>query len=149
MAVEKIISGGQTGADRGGLIAGGTLGIETGGTAPPGFITEKGSDPSLRLYGLVEGKPDPKTYPKRTRRNVKDSDGTLLMGNAESPGSRLTLGCCVDLEKPWIMNPIPSELSRWLIANSIKILNVAGNRESKTPGIQSRTVDLLCEALGG
>ena len=46
--IKKIISGGQTGADRGGLLAGRHLGIETGGTAPPDFITEVGVDDSLR-----------------------------------------------------------------------------------------------------
>ncbi len=42
MMVRKIISGGQTGADRGGLLAGEALKIETGGTAPPIFMTELG-----------------------------------------------------------------------------------------------------------
>lgn len=54
--VEKIISGGQTGADRGGLEAARTLGIPTGGTAPRGYLTETGPDESLREFGLTESK---------------------------------------------------------------------------------------------
>jgi len=131
--VRKIISGGQTRADRGGLLAGELLGIETGGTAPPGFMTEIGPDLSLKKLGLVEGEPDPKIFPKRTRKNVEDSDGTLLMGNIDSPGSKLTLRYCNELDKPRIINPTPSGLRWWLTAYKIEILNVAGNRESKNP----------------
>lgn len=148
--VKKIISGGQTGADRGGLIAGRDLGLETGGTAPPNFMTELGTCLELRdTFGLVEGEYDPKTYPKRTRRNIEDSNGTLLMGTIHSPGSRLTLRHCQGLEKPWIINPTPSDLKKWLETYSIEVLNVAGNRESKNPGIEKTTVSLLCSALGG
>ena len=58
----KIISGGQTGADTGGLLAGKRLGIKTGGTAPPRFMTDAGTNYALHLsFGLVEGEPDPRT----------------------------------------------------------------------------------------
>jgi len=42
IGLEMVISGGQTGADRGGLIAAKELGIPTGGTAPLGYKTEAG-----------------------------------------------------------------------------------------------------------
>ena len=45
--LQKIISGGQTGADRGGLEAAEALGIETGGTVPLGFWTTDGKCPEL------------------------------------------------------------------------------------------------------
>ncbi len=150
MTVKKIISGGQTGADRGGLLAGNFLKIETGGTAPPNFTTERGPDLTLRdTFGLVEGDYDPKMYPKRTRKNVKDSGGTLLMGDVDSPGSKLTLRYCNELDKPCIINPTPSGLKLWLDKHKIEVLNVAGNRESKNPGIQKETFDLLYSVLGG
>ena len=139
--IEKIISGGQTGADQGGLEAGKELGIVTGGTAPYNYMTETGSNFRLKaIYGLIEGEYDPKTYPKRTRKNVRDSDGTLLVGDISSPGSRLTYKCCEDLGKPLIMNPgITYVFLRWIKDYNIKVLNVAGNRESKQPGIQAMT----------
>ena len=148
MKVRKIVVGGQAGADRGGLIAGQLLKLETGGTAPPNFMTELGTCLELRdTYGLVEGGYDRRVYPKRTRRNIEDSDGTLLMGNTSSPGSRLTLRLCQELGKPRIENPTPSELKAWLDTNDVEVLNVAGNRESRTPGIEKVTTSLLCSVL--
>ena len=145
MKLQKIISGGQTGADRGGLLVGKILGIPTGGTAPQGWITEQGPYPALgHTYGLVEGPPG---YPERTRLNVVDSDGTLIVGNIHSPGSQMTLSTCIAEGKPHIVNPVAPLLVAWLTAHDIKILNVAGNRESKNPGIREQVILLLQEAL--
>ena len=144
----KIISGGQTGADQGGLAAGKALGLETGGTAPYSFWTEDGSQVSLlKNYGLKEGEPDARIYPKRTKRNVLDSDGTVLFGNPDSPGSKLTIRYCKDCSKPYIENPSPTRLRDWIKENNINILNVAGNRESTNPGIFLFTKNILLEAL--
>ena len=145
--IKKIISGGQTGADKGGLLAGKALGIETGGTAPPHYQTEAGPDLSLRDLNLIEGEYDSRIYPKRTRRNVRDSDGTLLMGDTNTPGTRLTLRLCKELSKPYIINPTSSDLKWWLTVNNIEILNVAGNRESRHPGITKETYQLLYSTL--
>jgi hypothetical protein len=147
-SVERIISGGQTGADRGGLEAGRELGIKTGGTAPPRFMTQKGTDYALRdVFGLTEGEADPQVYPKRTRKNVDDSDGTVWFGNPNSPGGKQTLGHAKQVGKPVLINPDANELRAWLSANKIRVLNVAGNREEKTPGIHKLTQDTLREAL--
>ena len=80
--------------------------------------------------------------------NVRNSDGTLLMGNRSSPGSRLTLRFCRELDKPYIVNPTPSQLKIWIDNQGIETLNVAGNRESKYPGIQKETFQLLYSTLG-
>ncbi len=78
MTLRKIISGGQTGADMGGLLAAKELGLETGGTAPGGYKTEKGRNLDLRdIYGLTQFG----TYPQRTRINVRDSDATVIFGD--------------------------------------------------------------------
>jgi hypothetical protein len=144
----KIISGGQTGADQGGLEAGKILGIVTGGTAPPGFITEDGPQPLLlKRYGLMEGVPDPRTYPKRTIKNVADSDGTVWFGNSGSPGGRLTLGTCRSLGKPVLINPTSEVLSKWVEEFKISVLNVAGNRERTNPGITDWTIKTIVEAF--
>jgi len=145
--IRKIISGGQTGADRGGLIAGKILGIETGGTAPKGWMTEDGPCPHLgHFYGLKEGPPG---YPARTRLNVADSDATLLMGNVSSPGSRLTSAICTELGKQCLINPTVAALAEWLDAHDIEILNVAGNRASKNPTIEQVTFHLLRDTILG
>ena len=148
MPVTKIISGGQTGADQGGLEAGLMLSIETGGTAPPRFMTEDGPRRELleKCYRLREGQPDPTTYRKRTIKNVQDSDGTVWFGREASPGGRLTLGTCGKLGRPFITNPSVMELRWWIEANKIAVLNVAGNRESKNVGIQQRTREVVYNA---
>ena len=148
LQLTKIISGGQTGADQGGLLAGKELeGIETGGTAPNGFRTELGSSINLLrdYFGLRES--DRIDYSSRTRDNVRDSDGTAVFGDANSVGTTLTVQTCIYTSKPYIINPDERELLNWAIEHEIKILNVAGNRESKNPGIQERVRATLVEAF--
>lgn len=147
MPVIKIISGGQDGADRGGLDAAIELGLLTGGMAPRGYRTDKGPDPTLKQYGLTEH--SSYAYPPRTKWNVVTSDGTLIMGNTTSPGSALTIRTAVELGKYCIMNPSIEAFRVWVAKNNIKVLNVAGNRESTNPGIHDRVVDFLVEALSG
>jgi hypothetical protein len=149
LPVVKIISGGQTGADQAGLMAGQKLGIETGGTAPPGFRTATGQQKQLlESYGLVEGEQDPKIYVKRTIKNAQDADGTVWFGNQSSPGGRLTLGAQAQEGKPRpLINPTPEQLASWIQANNIKVLNVAGNREHTNIGITNKTIQTITEAL--
>jgi hypothetical protein len=122
--IKKIISGGQTGADQAGLLAGKDLKIKTGGTAPRGWITDDGPYPKLKLLGLEEGPEDPRVYPKRTILNVQNSDGTVWFGRSTSPGGRLTLGTCRRMGKPYIENPTPAALRKWAIENGIEVLNL-------------------------
>jgi len=153
----KIISGGQTGADQGGLEAGRELGLETGGTAPHRFMTENGTALKLRdVYGLSEGKYDPKIYPERTEMNVLSSDGTVVFGDFYSPGTRLTVKYCCEAIKPlyWICREDNSVIEKqdflnWLDNYNVEVLNVAGNRESKNPGIQEYVRAFLVQVLRG
>lgn len=132
--VKKIISGGQTGADQGGLAAARELGIETGGTAPLGWKTEDGPEPALAGYGLVESKEA--NYSARTVMNVKDSDGTVIFSTSlGSTGTKLTIHWTEQLKRPYILNPTPEQLREWADENNIQTLNVAGNRASKDPKI--------------
>lgn len=151
LALRKIISGGQTGADEAGLWAGRALGLETGGTAPQGWRIQmydgsEGSNSALSDYGLVEH--ESREYPPRTRQNVQDADGTLWVGYAESSGGALTIATAKDLGKCIIVNPTAAELRKWAIANQIGVLNVAGNRFSPyNPVIRQITYSLLISAF--
>lgn len=148
MVVKKIISGGQSGADQGGLAAGKQLGLETGGTAPKNWITEFGTRPILlKGYGLVEDTVP--GYNHRTGLNIKNSDGTVVFGDSSSVGSRLTIGLCGNLNppKPCILNPGVKDFLAWLEAYKIETLNVAGNRESRNWGIKERTRKFLVMTL--
>lgn len=141
--LKKIISGGQTGADQGGLFAGRELGLETGGTAPKDWRTQAGPAPWLADFGLVESQFV--EYSARTRQNVVDSDGTVIFGKI-SPGSRSTRNHCLGQGKPYLWIPLADaslsledirgpQFTRWLIDNRIEVLNTAGNREEVSPGI--------------
>jgi hypothetical protein len=146
--LKKIISGGQTGADQAGLFAGKFLGLDTGGTAPHGWITEMGeSEELLRHFNLVEGDVDPSVFKKRTLANILNSDATVVFGNIYSTGSKLTLKYCKDSNKPLITNPSPEELSNFCRMYNVEVLNVAGNRESKNSGIGELTYNTLVEAF--
>lgn len=147
MRLKRIISGGQTGADRAGLEIAKELGLETGGWAPKGYRTEHGADHSLKDFGLYEHTSF--SYPPRTRLNVRDSGGTVLFGNMHSPGCRLTIRYCRELLKPHLENPTASELRSWLKHYQIEVLNVAGNRESTNPGVVALTKDTIREAFEG
>ena len=144
--INKIISGGQTGADIGGLLAAKELNIPTGGTAPKGYRTELGSNFDLcDIFNLSEHSSD--KYPPRTASNVKNSNGTVLFGKMNSPGCKMTIKFCQQMNKPYIINPSVNQLREWINLNNIRILNCAGNRESKNIGIQERVKNHLVRAL--
>lgn len=150
LGVEKIISGGQTGADRGGLDAAIVLGIPIGGYVPRGRKAEDGRVPD-RYTGLVEMETD--DYQKRTRYNVAASRATVVFhyGTLDG-GSLLTSKYCLDLHVPSVIVSPKSAASvraLRLFLKSVRpaVLNVAGNRESKSPGIQVRVRDVLVGVL--
>jgi hypothetical protein len=94
-------------------------------------------------------------YQERTRRNIQDADATLVItqqGFLEE-GTALTLAWCEEYGRPYfhfdISHPglLPeddlAEVKAWLAHHIIQVLNVAGNRESNSPGIQAATLTLL------
>ena len=154
----KIISGAQTGIDQLGLEVGQSLGFSTGGTATPGFVTEKGKDTSLNeKYNVKEiskelqsGKKGKEFYLPRTEENAKNSDGTVYFATSKDSAGRIATERFANKHgKPFILNPTSGELRRWLIKNEIKTLNVAGNRESKlSSNEKEKFKNTLQKALG-
>ena len=111
MTITKIISGGQTGADRGGLDAAIVYGVPHGGWCPKGRISEDGTMPLK--YDLKEM--TNKNYLKRTEANVVDSDATVIFTQGKlSRGSKRTVYFCQEHGKPWLHidldrdEPVPS-----------------------------------------
>lgn len=152
----KVISGGQTGADQGALRAAQAAGVPTGGWAPRGWLVESPDGnrdvaaPWLApRFGLVECAE--LGYPPRTRANARDSDGTLWFGNPDTSGAYTTLEACRELGRPVLLvvrgRTRPSDVAAWIAANDIKVLNVAGNRESKAPGIGARVERFLADVF--
>lgn len=146
--IEKIISGGQTGADIAALRIAKSLGIKTGGWMPLGFRTLDGDKPEYGdEYGMWEHSEH--GYPPRTYMNVLESDGTVRFAfNFDSPGERCTLKAIQRYNKSYFdvnispaqrenymdMLPNPAHLAAWLDENSIKVLNVAGNADKNIQG---------------
>lgn len=160
MKIEKVISGGQIGADIAGLRAAKKLGIPTGGYVPKGWRTLNGSNPALVDYGCIET--NDAGYPFRTRLNVRNSDATLRFAlDFDTPGEKLTMRCITEIQKPHISVPIEdfaefydcderyyNEVSKLLKQPGIKIINIAGNaREEIEPFVEGFLTKVLSENL--
>lgn len=158
--LERVDSGGQTGADQAGLAAAVTLGYRTGGLMPLGCRTEVGPRPDVAArFGLTESRFA--GYEHRTRQNVHNADGTVIcVFDTLDGGSALTKSMADALERPALVCFVPkadaavlvrqqaiTDIRGWLVFHRIKRLNVAGNRETKAPGIFDATYALLIEAL--
>lgn len=146
--VEKIISGGQTGVDRAALDTGLESGILCGGWCPRGRKAEDG--PIGTRYPLQET--TSASYSVRTEKNVKESDGTLILTKPRraSAGTALTIKLAQKHKKPCLVTDPFKENNQekvrvWLKVNRIRILNVAGPRESEVPGIHGRAFEFLKE----
>ncbi len=147
--VKKIISGGQTGVDRAALDVAMELGIPCGGWCPAGRRAEDGI--LDKKYPLQET--ESYRYDVRTRLNIADSDGTLIISPTPlTSGTALTRTFARKTDKPLlIISPnalFDAELIEpWLKEYRIAILNIAGPRESSQPGIYQQATELLKEAL--
>jgi len=141
----KIISGGQTGVDRAALDFALTHGIHCGGYCPKGRKSEDGTIPEK--YPLTETQSD--NYPERTELNVKTGDGTLiLIAGDPDRGTQLTIDLCKRYNKPCLVIDLNDEKDRvdiklWIEKNKIGTMNIAGNRESISPGIQEKAYRFL------
>ena len=151
----KIVSGGQTGVDRGGLEAAIALGLPYGGWVPKGRIAEDGTVP-LKYASMQEHSSS--NYAVRTKANVRDSDATLIIAPRLplSRGTLLTLRTAERLGKSHHVTCLEAanaleEAVRWLQSfQHIErpfVLNIAGPRESGAPGIQQRAAEFLCQLL--
>lgn len=153
--IDRVISGGQDGADLAGLIVAREFGISTGGTMPLGFKTLSGPHPEYAdLYGVVEHTSD--KYPPRTESNVRRADGTIRFAfNFESPGELCTLKAITKYRKPFfdvlLAEPTANRLSdaiAWLQEFDIHVLNVAGNANYQTEQMTEIYLRKLFTKLG-
>jgi hypothetical protein len=148
--ISRIVSGGQTGADRAALDWAIANGVPHGGWCPKGRTAEDG--PLDPRYCLTETEAE--GYRQRTHANVRDSDGTLIVNLGVLDGGtfetwryadkigRPVLVAELDCGSPRGFN---DSFFRWLEGGPVRTLNVAGPRESKRPGIYAATYDLLTQ----
>jgi hypothetical protein len=152
MTLIKIVSGGQSGVDRGALDAALVAGFECGGWCPANRGAEDGVIPDryplTPLSGAIATEADPtarqvaEQYRARTLKNVQDSDGTVILYSGTlSAGTLLTQKLCMREKKPFIavdstlMKPLRAAdaIMQFVDENRIAVLNVAGPRLSGWP----------------
>ena len=165
MSITKLISGGQTGADRGGLDAALYCKVPHGGWCPKGRLSEDGTIPDK--YDLQEM--TTKDYLRRTEANVVDSDATVIFTyGLPSGGSLRTVEFARKHGKPYeevnllavVRSRAVKNIVLWLsgkgendyedyeaIAPEACILNVAGSRESKAPDIELLVMQIMVDVL--
>jgi hypothetical protein len=147
--VARIVSGGQTGVDRAALDVAIRLGIPCGGWVPRGRRAEDGPLPGH--YPMQET--NSRVYASRTQRNVEDSDATLILCRSRpSGGTAYTAACATALGRPHQVvdlqsAPVPADIRKWLCDNRVSVLNVAGPRESTSPGIYGEAATFLDAVL--
>ena len=135
-----MISGGQTGVDRSALDVALELGMPAGGWCPKGRKAEDGSLSSR--YPLTETPSE--QYWQRTEWNVRDSDGTLVLTHgAPAEGTAFTIEVARKSGKPCLVldlteAPSESAVKAWAGEHTVRVLNVAGPRESKCPGMYAQ-----------
>lgn len=151
MTLKKIVSGGQTGADRAALDVALELKFPCGGWCPAGRIAEDGPIPDR--YPMQETPTN--KYIERTKWNVRDADGTVIFTTGEeiSGGSLNTLEYARELRKPSVhihrgSRPSPAQcLLRFIEGHGIKTLNVAGPRSSNDLEIYRFVYDSMIEVF--
>lgn len=128
----KIISGGQTGADRAALDAARDRNYPIAGFCPRGRLAEDGPTPERYPLTEING-----GYRARTRKNVQTGDGTLVVYRDElKGGTALTVSMALKERKPLklidisIVEPAVAveKIREFCIENQIGTLNVAGPR---------------------
>ena len=155
----RIISGGQTGADRAGIQFALENHLLYGGWVPKDRRSEDGVVPEI-FTEMRESSSS--NYKIRTEMNVVDGHVTLVFTQCPftdvSGGSWVTIAFAKHHKKPWkhinvadvdAASQLDKFLTDQLAAWSPKkpeenfTINVAGSRESKSPGIQAAVLALL------
>ena len=166
LGVTKIISGGQTGGDIGGVRAGKQLGVETGGTLPNGWKTQDGSKPEYATeFGMTQDSSS--SYVPRTMKNVDNADATIAVVWGKSVGTDKTIGYAqtgkwgygvreTKIEgghRPVLVittkdvKEAAKQIREFVLDTGAKTLNIAGHREGSQPGIEAFTTKMLVDAL--
>ena len=153
--IGRIVSGGQTDADRAALDTARALGIETGGWVPAGRWAEDGRLPDC-YPNMTE---TPSAGPaRRTEYNVRDSDRTVVFSHGDVfGGTKWTVEASAGLPRPILrldlathsVEAAASRLREWTTAGGIEVLNVVGPRASEDADIHAAVRSVLVAALRG
>jgi len=140
MTALRVVSGGQTGVDRAALDAARGLGVPCGGWCPRGRLAEDGTiDPGYPLRETPSG-----DYDQRTLWNVRDAEATLVLHVGKmTGGTAYTAACAREMGRELLAvdltsDPDAAEVAAWVGRHRMTTLNVAGPRESGSPGVYDR-----------
>ena len=103
------------------------------------------------MYGVTEHASA--HYPPRTALNVKESDATLRFATDwGSPGEVLTRQMCERYGRPQLeLTPggavTPADVADWVVRTGVRVLNVAGNTERTSPGIEAFVTAFMAEVI--
>lgn len=167
MILQRVVSGGQSGADQAALDAARTFGISTGGWHARGCRTERGPRREmLTIYGMTEcpeGATEAAAYRIRAKWNARDSDGTLCFDLLGSKATANMFDDCQEFGKPRrcvtlkrntdrslkvnVAEHQPRDIARWIAEERIACLNVCGQRASKVPDIGEFVESFLGEVI--
>ncbi|MCP4474511.1 MAG: molybdenum cofactor carrier [Gammaproteobacteria bacterium] len=149
MQLKRIVSGGQSGVDRAALDIAMAMGIAVGGWCPQGRLAEDGV--IAERYPLIEAKSAEPAV--RTKLNVRDSDGTLVLYEQTlSGGTKLTVDYAKEMMRPLLVIALDQAAEAktvvtWLQRQQIHVLNVAGPRASQREAIYDHTYHFLQQCL--
>ena len=152
MPLVKIVSGGQTGVDRGALDAALAAGFPCEGWCPEGRLAEDGVIADCYPISVLSGA----GYEERTLRNVLDSGGTAILHSGKLEGGTwLTAENCARHGKPRVLidastcppDSAAREIAAFIERERIAVLNVAGPRASKWPGARDYAYDVVNRLL--
>ncbi len=150
----KIVSGAQTGVDRAALDAAMESGVDVGGWCPEGRLAEDGTIPGRYPVRELPGS----GYSERTKRNVIDSDGTVIIYFASpSGGTEQTIAFCIGEKKPYVLidaeeltvERASGKIQTFIDQYSISILNVAGPRAGGEPRAYGYARKVIFSVLQG
>lgn len=147
----RLVSGGQTGADRAALDAALAAGFPCGGWCPSQRKAEDGPIPARYPLQELNG-----GYSARTRANVKHSDATLIVYHTSiSGGTASTLRFCKQQQRPCQLidstqldvQQAVAMIEHFIAQHQVETLNVAGPRASGCPSIYAYTRDVLAQVI--
>ena len=142
----KIVSGGQTGVDRGALDAALAMNFPCGGWCPEDRMADDGVIPDRYPVEILHDS----GYRKRTKQNVIDSDGTAIIYFDyifPKGGTELTLLECIKQNRPYLLidaNELSNKraaerINLFVIEKQISVLNIAGPKAERLPKAHSYT----------
>lgn len=150
--ISKIITGGQSGVDRGSLDFARRRRVDVGGWYPRGgWAEDMKSAPGLLQFYPEMKETDAREVERRTQWNVRDSDATIIfLADRISSGSNLAADTAKALRLPHkvvsLEQPDSEEIRAWLESlPELETLNLAGSRESENPGSYQKIQEILAD----